>query len=86
MHALAGMNPGEYVVRVIAQRLQKEFGVVKLWFDVTLVSLACLVSLLFMHNFTGVREGTLVSALLVGPVVRFTAPYWRFMDKWLFVR
>ncbi len=84
--ANVAMNPGEYVVRVIAQRLQKEFGVVKLWFDVTLVSLACLVSLLFMHNFTGVREGTLVSALLVGPVVRFTAPYWRFMDKWLFVR
>ncbi len=83
--ANVAMNPGEYVVRVIANRLQREFGVVKMWFDITLVSLACLVSLLFMHNFSGVREGTLISALLVGPIVRFTTPYWRFMDKWLFV-
>jgi len=84
--ANVAMNPGEYVVRVIANRLQREFGVVKIWFDITLVFLACLVSLLFMHNFSGVREGTLISALLVGPIVRLTTPYWRFMDKWLFVR
>lgn len=80
------MNPGEYVVRVIANRVQREFGFVKLWFDISLVTLACVVSLVFLHNFSGIREGTLVSALLVGPIVRFSTPYWRFMDKWLLAR
>ena len=29
------------------------------------------------------REGTVISALVVGPIVHFVSPYYRFLDKWI---
>lgn len=84
--ANVAMNPGEYVVQLIAQRVNKEFGFVKLCFDCTLVLLACAVSLLFMHSVNGIREGTIIAALLVGPIVHFLYPCWRLFDKWLLAK
>lgn len=77
------MNPGEYVVRVIADKMDKNFGTVKLYFDVTLMLLACAVSLIFMHTINGIREGTLISALLVGPMEKFMYPWWKGLDRLL---
>lgn len=83
VRANVAMNPGEYVVRVIAEKARKEFGLVKLCFDCTLVVLACVVSLIFMHTINGIREGTLISALLVGPMERFSYSWWNRLDRWL---
>ena len=58
----------------------------KLCFDCTLVLLACAVSLLFMHSVNGIREGTIIAALLVGPIVHFLYPCWRLFDKWLLAK
>ncbi len=79
----AAMLSGEYFVKTIARRFRKEFGYVKLGFDCSLVLLACLMSLCFMSGLYGVREGTVVAALVVGPIVRFLTPYCSFLDKWL---
>lgn len=81
--ANAAMMAGEYFVKVITRRFRGEFGYVKLGFDVTLVVLACILSLIFMSGIYGVREGTVVSALIVGPIVHFVSPYYRFLDKWI---
>lgn len=81
--ANAAMMSGEYFVRVISRRFRKEFGYVKLGFDITLLCIACLLSLIFMSGIYGVREGTVVAALLVGPVVHFVTPWYRFLDKWI---
>ncbi len=75
------MAAGEYLVRVISRRLGKEFGYVKLGFDITLVLSACLLSVIFMSGIHGVREGTVIAALVVGPIVHFLTPYYRFLDK-----
>ncbi len=77
------MVSGEYFVKVIAQRFRQEFGYVKLGFDVTLVVLACTLSLVFMDGVYGVREGTVVAALVVGPIVHFISPYYRVLDDWI---
>ena len=77
------MTSGEYFVRVISLRLRKDFGYVKLGFDVVLLLIACLLSALFMSGIYGVREGTVVSALVVGPIVHFLTPYYRCFDKWI---
>lgn len=77
------MTSGEYFVMVISRRFRKEFGYVKLGFDVTLVVISCLLSLIFMGGIYGVREGTVVAALLVGPIVHFLSPYYRVFDKWI---
>lgn len=79
--ANAAMMAGEYFVNVITRRIHGVFGYVKLGFDVSLLVLACLLSLLFLHGIYGVREGTVAAALLVGPIVHFISPYYRVFDK-----
>ena len=81
--ANAAMMAGEYFVKVITRCFKGEFGYVKLGFDITLVALACALSLLFMSGIYGVREGTVISALIVGPIVHFVTPYYRFLDRWI---
>lgn len=81
--ANAAMMSGEYFVKVITRRFKGEFGYIKLGFDVTLVALACILSLIFMSGIYGVREGTVVAALIVGPIVHFVSPYYHFLDKWI---
>lgn len=78
------MTPGEYFVRIIAMRFNKDFGYIKLGFDTTLVLLACSVSIIFMSGVYGVREGTVIAALIVGPMVHWVNPHLHFLDKWVF--
>ena len=72
--ANAAMMAGEYFVKTITRRFHGEFGYVKLGFDITLLTMACILSLVFLSDIQGVREGTVVSALLVGPIVHFVSP------------
>lgn len=81
--ANAAMMAGEYFVKVITKRFHGEFGYIKLGFDVTLVAIACTLSLIFMSGIYGVREGTVIAALIVGPIVHFVSPYYRFLDRWI---
>ena len=74
---------GEYLVRAIARRFKTDFGYTKLGLDISLLIVACLLSLGFMGGLYGVREGTLVAALLVGPIVHFVSPHYRFIDSWI---
>ena len=60
------MVTGEYLVQVMSRFFHREFGLVKVCFDVTLVIMACILSLLFLPGLEGVREGTVVAALSVG--------------------
>ena len=76
------MTAGEYLVQVICRRHHFDFGYTKLAFDLTLVLLACLLSYLFMSDIRGVREGTVVAALAVGPIVHFLTPCFRQLDHW----
>ena len=77
------MMAGEYFVKAISRRLRRDFGYVKLGFDITLVVTACLLSLAFMSEVRGVREGTVAATLLVGPIVHVISPYYRRLDGWI---
>lgn len=66
------MNSGEAFVKAISDTLHKEFGNVKVVFDVMCVLLSLVASLLlFDFIIVGTREGTILSALLTGLVVKF---------------
>ena len=65
------MLPGEAFVCALSRALGREFGNVKVCFDSSLTLAAALIALLAFHKLNGVREGTLVSALAVGQLVRF---------------
>jgi len=71
LEARAIYNPTEGIVNALADVTEKKFGNVKIAFDVTLVVLSVIVSLFAFGNITGIREGTLVSALLIGPLTNF---------------
>lgn len=81
--ANAAMMAGEYFVKTITRRFHGEFGYVKLGFDITLLTIACILSLVFLSDIQGVREGTVVSALLVGPIVHFVSPAYHVFDHWI---
>ncbi len=64
------MLPGESFVRAIVSTWHTEFGVTKVIFDVSMTLIAATLSFIFMKKLTGVREGTIVAALLVGFISR----------------
>ena len=62
---------GEGVVLAICKVLPKvKFGYMKVGFDVTLVVIACILSIVFTGRLQGVREGTVAAALLVGLIAK----------------
>lgn len=65
------MLPAEAFVRALTQTIRKEFGNVKVCFDSGLTLAAAAIALLTLHELNGVREGTLISALAVGQIVKF---------------
>ncbi len=65
------MNSGEAFVKAISDTTNKNFGNVKIAFDVSCVVLALILSLLFFDfTIVGTREGTIISALCTGLVVK----------------
>ena len=65
------LNSGEAFVKALADTLKKEFGNVKIFFDVSCVTLSVIVSLVLFGKVIGTREGTLIAALSLGFVVKF---------------
>lgn len=62
---------GEGVVLAVCKVLPKvKFGYMKVGFDVTLVVIACILSIVFTGRLQGVREGTVAAALLVGLIAK----------------
>lgn len=62
--------PSEGAVQAISQRLDVDFGQVKMYFDIVMVIVAAMLSWLFLGQIVGVREGTLFVAVLTGPISR----------------
>lgn len=81
--ANVAMVSGEYFVRVISRRYHTDFGYTKLGFDLSQVMIAAVFSLVFMSGIRGIREGTVVAALAVGPIVHWVTPFLRFIEPWI---
>lgn len=65
------MNAGEAFVKAISDCLHKDFGNVKIAFDVSNVALAVILSLIFFDfKIVGTREGTVIAAVCTGAVVK----------------
>lgn len=66
------MNSGEAFVKAISDTTNKNFGNVKIAFDVSCVILAIVLSMIFFNfSIVGTREGTIISAFCTGIVVKF---------------
>ena len=65
------MMSTEAFVKYASRCYNKEFGKFKVYFDVTLVTLAVLISLMFTQGIEGIREGSLIAACITGYIVSF---------------
>ncbi|MBQ4615973.1 MAG: hypothetical protein IJB29_04600 [Mailhella sp.] len=63
--------PGDGLVMAISLVTGFDFGRVRLISDVTMSAIALAICLITLGNPAGVREGTLISAVLIGNIVRF---------------
>lgn len=74
------MVPGEGIVRAISRVSGKRFGTVKVYFDVSLIMIAVVLSFLFFGRLNGLGLGTVVSALAVGKIVNIVDRHFPLLD------
>ncbi len=82
--ANVAMLPGESFVRAVSATWKTEFGTTKVAFDVSLTVIAAILSFVFAHRLDGVREGTIIAALLVGFIARLFGRKLSFLEIRLF--
>ena len=62
------------LVKAIVMVTEKNFGKIKVGLDVTLVTLSIVCSFVLIGGIEGIREGTVLAALLVGTLSRVFTP------------
>lgn len=60
----------EGLAYTLSTKYNKAFGNMKSLIDICIVSSACIFSLVFLGKIVGVREGTVVAAILVGQIAK----------------
>ena len=79
-------TPGEGVALAISERFDTSVATGKTIFDCSMVVISVILSLVYFHGLVGVREGTVLCALLTGFVMRqlqklFQKPLLRFVER-----
>ena len=79
------MNSAEAFVKALSVTSKKNFGDIKVGFDITYVLLSVILSLILFGRIEGTREGTLIAAVGTGFIVKFlknifTRPLNRFLS------
>ena len=67
--------PADGVIVAISEVLKKDFPKVKPFVDTSMVIIAAILSIVFLGYLAGVREGTIISALIIGPIVKILKKY-----------
>lgn len=78
------MLPGESFVRAIVLTWKTNFGTTKICFDVSMSVTAAVLSFVFAGRLAGVREGTVIAALLVGFIARLIGKKLVFLKDMIF--
>ena len=65
------MLPGESFVNAVSKTFHTDFGKTKVAFDSTMTVTAGILGFALFHQLAGVREGTVIAAVLVGMTARF---------------
>ena len=64
------MLPGEAMNRAISEATGKRYENVKIVFDVLYIVVAAVICLVFLHKLDGVREGSIIAAVLIGNIIK----------------
>ncbi|MBN2068090.1 MAG: cytidylate kinase family protein [Opitutales bacterium] len=74
---------GEGLAIAIADTFGIEFGKSKICVDCSMVMGGLISSYIFLHHLIGIREGTIIAALLVGYLARYFSKKLPFLGRWL---
>lgn len=66
-----GMLPGDAFIKVIAIITNKEYGNVKIITDISMSVISAGLAVAILHKLVGVREGTIIAALIVGIIIKY---------------
>lgn len=75
MVANVAMLPGEATVRAVSDVFSTDFGKTKIAIDSSMTVIAAILSFIMFRHLDGVREGTIVAAILVGFIARLFKKY-----------
>lgn len=75
MVANVAMLPGEATVRAVSDVFSTDFGKTKIAFDSSMTIIAAILSFIMFKHLDGIREGTIVAAILVGFIARLFKKY-----------
>lgn len=75
MVANVAMLPGEATVRAVSDVFSTDLGKTKIAFDSSMTVIAAILSFIMFRHLDGVREGTIVAAILVGFIARLFKKY-----------
>jgi len=64
------MLPGEAMNRAISTVTKKRYESIKIFFDVAYIAFSAVFGLIFLGGLKGVREGSIVAALLIGNIIK----------------
>ena len=78
------MLPGESFVRAVSFTWKTDFGITKIVFDISMTVIAGILSFIFAGRLDGIREGTVIAALLVGFIARLFGRILAFLPAVLF--
>ena len=81
MVANVAMLPGEATVRAVSDVFSTDFGKTKIAFDSSMTVIAAILSFIMFRHLDGVREGTIVAAILVGFIARLFKKYISGIEK-----
>ena len=71
------MLPADGLSRAISIITNIEFGTIKFIADSSQAIIALILGIIFLHELAGVREGTIIGALLIGNMVKYIGRIWK---------
>lgn len=77
------MLPGEAFVNAVSTTFHTDFGKTKVVFDSTMTISAGIIGMVLCQSIVGVREGTIIAAILVGMIARAFKRKFGFMEQYL---
>ena len=64
------MLPGEAMNRAISKVTGKRYENIKIVFDILYITISAVICLVFLGRLEGVREGSIIAAILVGTIIK----------------
>ena len=70
------MLPGEAMNRAISEVSGKKYENIKVIFDVLYIAVSAVICLIFFRKLEGVREGSIIAAVLIGNLIKLINKGW----------